>query len=358
MKKCLVGAIALLALTVQGLAESSDVGNWYVNPGAGVMIMNTRTKGDIPKRNPAYATLRLGYDFPDSPFSLEGGILFAPSIDTGRHSGLNQIGGVFIDGLYHFDRYARFDPYISLGLGGFQGFDHGKPFPSETRHVMTARAGLGAFYHMTDNWSLRANASFNLILGDPSESFETIDLGIVYRFNASKSAQRETFAANSAIEPGAKEYTETLNKKFDGAVIDTTPEDSLDTMKLELRINYDRDVSMIKPEYLPALDEIVRVIKKAMAQNPDVTVTVEGHADRTHGSNAKYNQELSETRANWVQDYLISNGVPAGKITAAGYGFDRPKIPHDMVNGTPENRRTEIFINGVGGAENRQKLRD
>jgi outer membrane protein OmpA-like peptidoglycan-associated protein len=30
-----------------------------------------------------------------------------------------------------------------------------------------------------------------------------------------------------------------------------------------------------------------------------------------------------------------------------GYGFDRPKYEPDMVNGTPLNRRVEVYIKGV-----------
>ncbi len=356
MKKCMI-AVAVLMCCGQAIAESSDCGSWYVSPGVGVMFMNTHSRGDVRDKTPVYMSLGVGYNFPDSPFGLEVGGLFAMHFNASSHSGLNQLGGAYIDGSYHFNRYGRVDPYITLGIGGFWG-DEGKPFPSDTQGVMTGRAGAGVLFHMTDNLALRANGSFNLILSDPSQSFETVDLGLVYSFGGGKcSSNRECLSSTGPADAGAAAYNQNLGKQYAGTLTDTTPADSLDTMKLELRVNYDRDVSIIKPEYYPALDEIVRVIKKAMAQNPNVTVSVEGHADQTHGSKLAHNQKLSEDRANAVQDYLISNGIPVAKINAVGYGYSRPKVAPNLDTGNPENRRTEIFINGVGGTANRDTLR-
>ena len=47
---------------------------------------------------------------------------------------------------------------------------------------------------------------------------------------------------------------------------------------------------------------------------PGLKVQIEGYTDSV-GSDA-YNQKLSENRANAVQTFLVSNGVPAANVTA------------------------------------------
>jgi peptidoglycan-associated lipoprotein len=47
------------------------------------------------------------------------------------------------------------------------------------------------------------------------------------------------------------------------------------------------------------------------------------HTDRV--GSAKYNQGLSQRRAQSVVDYLIENGIPRERLKPAGYGESRPK---------------------------------
>ncbi len=84
---------------------------------------------------------------------------------------------------------------------------------------------------------------------------------------------------------------------------------------------------------------------------------MEGHADRRHKSSAKYNQNLSERRAEVVKGYIANTGVDAAKLSAIGYGFSRPKVTPDLDKGNPENRRVDIFIRGVGDEASRNELR-
>jgi len=85
-----------------------------------------------------------------------------------------------------------------------------------------------------------------------------------------------------------------------------------------------------------------------LTRNPQATAVIEGHADRRTRSSEKYNQDLSERRAQAVVSYMVGKGVLDKKLTAVGYGFSRPKVQPDLVNGNPENRRVEIYIRGAG----------
>jgi OOP family OmpA-OmpF porin len=77
------------------------------------------------------------------------------------------------------------------------------------------------------------------------------------------------------------------------------------------------------------LDGVVAKLKA----NPDIElVLVTGHTDRL-GSD-KYNQKLSERRANEVKNYLVSQGVDASRLQAVGKGESEPVVACDGVKGT------------------------
>jgi peptidoglycan-associated lipoprotein len=52
------------------------------------------------------------------------------------------------------------------------------------------------------------------------------------------------------------------------------------------------------------------------------TITVEGHCDER--GTREYNLGLGERRANAVRQYLLSQGVPAGRVKTISYGKERP----------------------------------
>lgn len=66
------------------------------------------------------------------------------------------------------------------------------------------------------------------------------------------------------------------------------------------------------------------------------SVAIEGHTDYL-GSD-KYNQELSEKRANAVKDYLVAAGVPADKVTAVGKGESEAKLTAECTAKTFKKR--------------------
>ena len=116
-----------------------------------------------------------------------------------------------------------------------------------------------------------------------------------------------------------------------------------DILFFELKINFDTDKSVVKPEYFGQLDKVAAV----MIQNPGSTATVEGHADRRATSQRAHNINLSQSRARAICEYLQGKGVDASRLKAIGYGYDHPKVPNDPHAGNVENRRVEIYIEGV-----------
>ncbi|WP_287812486.1 OmpA family protein, partial [Pseudomonas sp.] len=74
-----------------------------------------------------------------------------------------------------------------------------------------------------------------------------------------------------------------------------------------------------------------------------VSIKVVGNTD-SKGSDA-YNQKLSERRADSVAQFLISQGIPAGKVTSEGDGERKPVADNSTDEGRAQNRRVELHIN-------------
>jgi outer membrane protein OmpA-like peptidoglycan-associated protein len=77
---------------------------------------------------------------------------------------------------------------------------------------------------------------------------------------------------------------------------------------------------------------------------PGLHLQVEGNTDST--GTPEYNQRLSEKRANSVRDFLVSQGVKSGDITAQGLGENNPVASNDTAQGRKQNRRVEIVVSG------------
>jgi outer membrane protein OmpA-like peptidoglycan-associated protein len=73
-----------------------------------------------------------------------------------------------------------------------------------------------------------------------------------------------------------------------------------------------------------------------------VSVKVVGHTDSV-GSDA-YNQGLSERRARSVADFLVSQGVPANKLSTEGLGESQPVADNASDAGRAQNRRVELHV--------------
>jgi outer membrane protein OmpA-like peptidoglycan-associated protein len=87
--------------------------------------------------------------------------------------------------------------------------------------------------------------------------------------------------------------------------------------------------------------ELNRVIP-LFSQFPNLKIEIAGHTDAI-GSD-EYNQKLSESRANSVRDYFLSQSVSGDHITAKGYGETQPVAVNDTDEGRAQNRRVEFRI--------------
>jgi len=110
------------------------------------------------------------------------------------------------------------------------------------------------------------------------------------------------------------------------------------------------DKSTLKPEGKEELDKLAKDLR---AVNYD-SIHVTGHTDRI--GSTKYNQKLSERRANAVRDYLVSKDIPADRIVAEGKGETQPVTrPGDctgpksrkLIACLQPDRRVDVEVNGT-----------
>jgi outer membrane protein OmpA-like peptidoglycan-associated protein len=91
---------------------------------------------------------------------------------------------------------------------------------------------------------------------------------------------------------------------------------------------------------LPASDQILDNVAKALIAHPEVKVEISGHTD-ADGKDS-YNMKLSQQRANAVKNYLVKKGVPAARLVAKGYGELHPIADNKTPEGKAKNRRVEL----------------
>jgi outer membrane protein OmpA-like peptidoglycan-associated protein len=100
-------------------------------------------------------------------------------------------------------------------------------------------------------------------------------------------------------------------------------------------------------ELLPGAYAELQRVAGVLNSDPATSIIVEGHTDSD--GTREYNQALSERRANAVRNALISYGVDPRRITAYGYGEDRPLVANDTAYNKQRNRRVEIVMVAPGG---------
>jgi outer membrane protein OmpA-like peptidoglycan-associated protein len=102
-------------------------------------------------------------------------------------------------------------------------------------------------------------------------------------------------------------------------------------------ILFDVGKDALKPGAKESLSNAAGTLKTSQTN-----IVIQGHTDST-GTDA-INQPLSQRRADRVRDYLASQGVPASRMTAIGYGSSRPAVPNDSDANRALNRRVQLEI--------------
>ena len=137
------------------------------------------------------------------------------------------------------------------------------------------------------------------------------------------------------------------------AEIDAIPDASVEGRGDTLVVGFPGDVmfdsgsSSVSPGAISRLDNLA----DTLVRYPETDVLVKGHTDSEGGED--FNLRLSETRAKNVQNYLISRGVAAYRLTSVGMGEQFPVATNATPEGRAQNRRVEIEITANQGLQER-----
>ncbi len=104
---------------------------------------------------------------------------------------------------------------------------------------------------------------------------------------------------------------------------------------------FDVDKWDIKPESEQELSKLVALMNRFGSMK----VEIAGHTDNTGGK--EHNKTLSQNRANSVRNWLIAKGISPVRITAKGYGDEKPVADNSTDDGRALNRRTEFVVTGL-----------
>jgi outer membrane protein OmpA-like peptidoglycan-associated protein len=142
-------------------------------------------------------------------------------------------------------------------------------------------------------------------------------------------------------------YMDSQKKDLEKVLAPEMGNGSINLQKLEqhrLRISmtsataFDVNSSQIKPGFYSTMDKIAKVLNKY----GKTELLIVGHTDST--GSEKYNQTLSEQRAQSVYQYLQGQGVIHQRLSAYGKGELEPIASNDTDQGRRMNRRVEILV--------------
>jgi OmpA-OmpF porin, OOP family len=361
LDRCAV-ALAALALPLQAGAGTPSSTSYfgftggYLHQGAGVTTEETRQSATMT------GTRGISFQALYGSHSGEGFgwefLVFEDVIDTGLQNGTDFYRpGAGLDLVYNFGNRIGFTPFALLGGGGAYNdqdpdrFDDWSWYGDFALGFVSGNFGKGVH--------LRGEAryvydSFRQINGATGVEDVRVSLGVEVALWDKPKKQAappppppppppqvviqevrtglEDSDQDGVVDPRDKCPGTPAGTRIDG---DGCPLPKVITLR---GVTFEFAKATLRPDSRALLDSAAETLRRY----PGMQVEVAGHTDNV-GSDA-YNQELSERRAHAVRAHLIGAGIPAGDVTAAGYGEAEPVAPNDTDEGRELNRRVELRI--------------
>ena len=165
---------------------------------------------------------------------------------------------------------------------------------------------------------------------------------------ASSKRLNELESLIAAKEAGLNKLKETLSKSlkaFEGKGLTVQQKDGKVYVSMENKLLFQTGSWAVGDEGKKA----VVLVANVLAQNPDISVLIEGHTDTDKFAGAvgsiENNWDLSTKRATAIVNILSENkGVNKQNLTAAGRGEYAPISTNDTPDGKSKNRRIEIIL--------------
>ncbi len=166
---------------------------------------------------------------------------------------------------------------------------------------------------------------------------------------ASSNRLAELESIMAAKDAAMNKLKETLSKalnNFEGKGLSVHQKDGKVYVSMENKLLFQTGSWAVGSEGRKAVEEVAKVL----AQNPDISVLIEGHTDNDKimgslGNGIESNWDLSTKRATAIVNIIIENKqINKQNLTAAGRSEFEPITPNTSVEGKAKNRRIEIIL--------------
>jgi outer membrane protein OmpA-like peptidoglycan-associated protein/tetratricopeptide (TPR) repeat protein len=152
-----------------------------------------------------------------------------------------------------------------------------------------------------------------------------------------------------ATDKKEKELAEIKKKEKTAAIVAAEKDVVRDKDRLIIKtdpIYFDYNMWYIRKESKKILNRVVELMNKY----PEMVVEIGSHTDNR--GNAKFNEDLSQKRADATRNYILEQGIPKNRIQAKGYGESVPIVKCIPDNSCDEeqhelNRRSEFVIKNL-----------
>lgn len=227
-------------------------------------------------------------------------------------------------------------------------------FAAADKNLKTLQASYSALEKNSDE-SLKENMAKNRELLAQLEAKEKALAAEKERLNKlSADLKKGTDRVNelesimAAKEAAMKKLKDALSKSlkaFEGKGLTVNQRDGKVYVSMENKLLFESGSWAVGPEGKKA----VVLVASVLAQNPDISVLIEGHTDNDKFAGAvgqiENNWDLSTKRATAIVTILCENkGVKKDNLTAAGRGEFAPLMSNDTPEGKAKNRRIEIIL--------------
>ena len=343
-----------------GAASAQTVNGLYIGGGVGVNLMpeqsveslpGTTAKGRLSTEAGAAGVVSLGWGFGNGfRAELEGsyrynGINGVSAIGpNARAVGNEQKFGIMTNLLYDVpDLVPVIQPYVGVGLGYQWAFEQG----------LAASATTGAF--RLRQRATEGNFAYQGIVGAawPVQAVPGLAVTGEYRFMGlagNRSYDAATIsAAGTAI--GTARFSDNYNHsllvglRYSFGAPDAVPQAAPPPLPAPASLPARTYLVFFDWDKSDLTDRARQIIAEAATNVPRVQTTrieVSGHTDAS--GSPRYNQALSERRAQAVAAELVRRGVAREAITIQGFGKSRLLVPTKDGVREPQNRRVEIVL--------------